>query len=242
MHRMAQVSRWLRRRLCFATTAAFLRPRVPSAYAISSIEISLLPNPLSLSGTGVPKTERPSVLFLARMDPVKRPWLFVELARAFPEADFLMVGQNHFTGPGSWQPSGLPANVRMLGHVAGEEKRRVIASSWVLVNTSVHEGLPVSVLEALACAVPLLSTLDPEAIASRFGVFAGRHEGDGHAALPALREGLRRLLYDPAERRRLGEAGRDWVRRTHNPEAFSTSFHELARRAGRPLPDVQTGA
>ena len=83
---------------------------------------------------------------------------------------------------------------------------------------------------------------DPEAIASRFGVFVGRHDGDGRSALPALREGLHRLFHDPAERRRLGEAGRDWVQRTHNPAAFFASFRDLARRVGRPIPDVPTGA
>jgi hypothetical protein len=92
------------------------------------------------------------------------------------------------------------------------------------------------VQEALACGLPLLSTLDQEGTASRFGIFVGEHGGDGSTALPALRAGLARLLSDPTERQRLGEAGRQWARRTHNPETFLAAFRGLAARVGRPLP------
>jgi glycosyltransferase involved in cell wall biosynthesis len=236
MRQMWQLSRWTRRKLLLGTTASFLRRRVPGAYDLpTSIEVPILPNLLTLRGDDVPKSARPSALFLARMDPVKRPWLFIELARDFPEVDFVVAGKNHFTGAGSWQPENIPANVKFLGHIDGEEKRRAIASAWVLINTSIHEGLPVSVQEALACGVPLLSTLDPEETASRFGIFVGKHGGDGAEALPALRAGLKRLLENHEERRRLGEAGRAWVTAVHNPAAFFASFRELCRHAGRPL-------
>jgi len=238
MHQVWLLSRLLFRKLIFGSTADFLRARVPNAYAIPMPEIFRLPNPLAIDPAGIEKTPRPSVLFLARLFPVKRPWLFVELARAFPDADFFVAGHIHDEGPGGWQPGSLPPNIRLLGHVSGEAKRRLIASSWVLVNTSAHEGLPVSVQEALACGVPLLSTLDPDGTASRFGIFVGHHHGDGMAALPALSAGLARLLSDHAERERLGEAGRRWVTETHNPAAFLAAFRSLAARAGRPLPKL----
>lgn len=236
MRQMWRLSGLLRRPLLFGTTAAFLRQRVPDAYAIPAPRIVLLPNLLTLHGDDVPKSAKPSALFLARTDPVKRPWLFVELARDFPEVEFRIAGQNHFKGAGSWQPESLPPNVRLLGHLDGEAKRQIIASSWVLINTSIHEGLPVSIQESLACGVPILSTLDPEQTASRFGVFVGTFSGDGFAAMPPLRAGLQRLLSDQALRERLGEAGRRWAQTTHNPEAFLASFTALAARAGVPLP------
>lgn len=240
LRRIWQLSRLLGRSLQFATTAQFLRARVSDAYAIPEPPIALLPNLLSIDSGTTPRSTRPSVLFLARMDPVKRPWLFVELARRFPEVDFRIAGKNHFTGPGSWQPTDLPPNVHLLGHLDGEEKRRVIASSWVLINTSIHEGLPVSIQEALACGVPLLSTLDPERTASRFGIFVGKFAGDGREALTPLTEGLRRLLDDAELRNRLGEAGRTWAKETHNPSAFFASFSRLARNAGIHLPPEST--
>lgn len=236
MRQVWKLSRFLFRKLLFATTATFLRQRVPGAYNIPAPEIPILPNLLTIRPDGVAKSARPSVIFLARMDPVKRPWLFTELARDFPEVDFLLAGKNHFTGPGSWQPENLAPNVKLLGHIEGEEKRRVVASAWVLINTSIHEGLPVSMQETLACGVPQLSTLDPEQTTSRFGIFVGKHGGDGLAALPALREGLRRLITDHALRERLGTAGRAWVTSVHNPDAFLASFQALCRQARRPIP------
>ncbi len=236
MQQMWTLARLCRRPLLFGTTATFLRERIPSAYAIPLLDVPLLPNLVDLSPVGISKSARPSVLFLARMDPVKRPWLFVELARRFPDVDFVVAGRTHFTGAGSWQPDKLPTNVRLLGHVDGEEKRRAIASAWVLINTSVHEGLPVSFLEALACGVPLLSTLDPEKTASRFGVFVGCHSGDGLASLPALQDGLQRLLSDHSWRESLGGAGRAWVTGLHNRDNFLESFRELCRKAGCRVP------
>lgn len=235
LRQMWKLSRLLRRRLLFGITADFLRRRVPDAYNIPAPKIELLPNLLSSDSGDTPRSTRPSVLFLARMDPVKRPWLFIQLAREFPEVEFRVAGKNHFQGPGSWQPENLPPNVTLLGHIDGEEKRKVIASSWILINTSIHEGLPVSIQEALACGVPLLSTLDPERTASRFGVFVGTFGGDGTEALPGLRDGLKRLLSDHALRQRLGEAGREWATTTHNPDAFFRSFTRLVKMAGLEL-------
>jgi glycosyltransferase involved in cell wall biosynthesis len=172
------------------------------------------------------------------LDPVKRPWVFSELARSFPEVEFVFAGKPHFHGPRTWEPSASPPNVVFAGHVEGEEKRRLIASSWVLVNTSIHEGLPVSVQESLACGVPLLSTLDPEGLASRFGVFVGQFSGDGMDALPPLREGMRRLLGDHAWRRRLGAEGRAWLLDHHTPERFLRRFQEEAAALGRKAPPM----
>ena len=35
------------------------------------------------------------------------------LPRSFPEADFVMLGQSHFRGPGSWEPHDLPGNLQL---------------------------------------------------------------------------------------------------------------------------------
>jgi glycosyltransferase involved in cell wall biosynthesis len=50
----------------------------------------------------------------------------------------------------------------MVGHVDGLEKTEILSSSWALINTSIHEGLAVSFLEALQCETPLISSVDPD--------------------------------------------------------------------------------
>lgn len=223
--------RWLRRPVLFATPAPSLAAKIPEAYGIDPPEVVFLPNIVEIEPTA-DKSPRPSVVFLGRLDPYKRPWLFVELARRFPAVEFLMLGQAHFEGERAWQPRALPPNLRALGHVGEEEKARRLASAWALVNTSLHEGLAVSLLEALACETPPVASVDPEGVLSRFGVRVEGAEGDGLAALPRFVAGLERLLGDAALRARLGREGRRWVSATHNADRFGEAFGALARRAG----------
>jgi glycosyltransferase involved in cell wall biosynthesis len=221
-------SRLMRRTVLFASPAPdALTPKAPGTYGYDPGRLTLLPNPIDASREPGPKAPRPRVAFLARLDPYKRPWLFAELARAFPDVDFVMMGQSHFRGPGSWDPAGIPPNVQLLGNLSGEEKLGELDAAWVLVNTSVHEALAVSLQEALASRTPLLSCIDTEGIASRFGVYAGHFPGDGLAALPSLREGLERLLGDASLREWLGDEGRAWVCSRHTPERFVAAFRSL---------------
>ena len=202
--------------------------KAPATYGIAAPEIRLLPNPLPVVEAPSPKSERPLVAFVGRLDPVKRPWVFVELARRFPALEFVLLGQAHFAAPGGWAPSRVPANLRALGHVGHEAKTRLLSSAWMLVNTSIHEALPISFLEALHCGTPIVACHDPERVASRFGVDVGRFGGSGLDALDPFSAAIERLLDDDGLRSELGERGRAWVRATHTRERFVTSFAALA--------------
>jgi glycosyltransferase involved in cell wall biosynthesis len=220
------------RPVAFASTAPnLLAPRARAAYTLPSLELAFLPNPLEVDrDEPVDEPARPTVVFLGRLDPIKRPWLFVELARRFPQADFLMLGQSHFTGDGAWSvsPESFPSNLRLLSHVDGAEKARLLRTASVFVNTAVHEGLPVSFLEALHCGLPILSCQDPEHVVSRFGIYVGRWDGSGLDSLDAFEAGLRRLLTDDEFRRRCGAEGRNWARANHTEKRFVETFLELA--------------
>lgn len=232
--RIARESAWLGRPLLMASPSPHLVTKVEGTYGFEPWDFYFLPNPLLLDPRPVPKSDPPSVVFLGRLDPYKRPWLFAALARAFPHVEFRFLGQSHFTGPGSWTPADLPPNVRLYGHVGEADKMRLLSEAWVLVNTSVHEGLAVSFLESLWCGTPLLSCVDTGFVVSRYGIYVGRFDGSGVEALPAFECGLRKLLGDAALRRELGEAGREWVRRTHSQQTFLAAFNRLCERAGVP--------
>lgn len=229
---VVRASRLLARPVLFATPAPGLVERVPDTYGVTPSDVSFLPNIINLEPGSLLKSERASVVFLARLDPVKRPWLFAELARRFPEVEFLFLGRSHFEGEGAWRSSGLPPNVRLLGHVDGAEKLRLLSSAWVLVNTSIHEGLPVSFLEALACETPIISCQNPEEVVARFGINVGRWDGDGLAALPTFVEALNRLLHDTATRLRLGREGRTWVTETHSTARFLNAYRSMSAGVG----------
>jgi glycosyltransferase involved in cell wall biosynthesis len=229
---VVRTARMLRRRVVFGSPAPdALTPKAPGTYGFDPGPLALLPNPIDVARQPEPKAPAPRVAFLARLDPYKRPWIFVELARAFPGVEFRMLGQAHFSGPGSWEPRDLPPNVTLLGNLSGEDKLRELDAAWVLVSTSAHEALAVSFQEALASRTPLLACVDTEGVVSRFGVYAGNFPGDGLDALPSLQAGLERLLGDDELRRRLGDTGREWVRGRHTPDRFLAALRALASGA-----------
>ena len=99
--------------------------------------------------------------------------------------------------------------MEMPGFISGERKNQVLKEAWILVNTSVSEGFPVSFLEAAAHGCAILSPHDPEGFASRFGYHV--EDGDLDADL--------RFLLDSDRWRRKGEEG----------YAYVSEFHEKGR-------------
>ena len=195
---------------------------------------AVLPNPsvVDYGSVRVQKSENPTVLFLGRLDPIKRPWLFIELARNFPDVSFLMLGENHFSIEESWEIDNVPENLKLLGHVTGLQKFEILSSAWVLVNTSIHEQSPVSVMEALAYETAVLSYEDWGGLVGRHGMAIGQHTGTGMAGLPDLTNALQFLLSNNEKRKYFGRAGRQYVEKEHNDEAFLAAFRDICLAAG----------
>ncbi len=230
--RIAREAAVFRRRLLLATPTPLLVRKLEGAYGFEPWNFHLLPNPVAFAPTDRRKSVQPTVAFLARLDPYKRPWLFCELARHFPEVEFRFLGQSHFTGPGSFDTSNLPPNVRLMGHVGEAEKQRLLSEAWVAVNTSIHEGLAVSFLEALACETPLLSCVNTGYVVSRFGIYTGAFDGSGVESMDAFRAGLQTLLENAELRADLGARGRAWVQSVHTVPGFVGHFDRLASLMG----------
>ncbi len=232
LRRMLTLSRVTGRPFLFAVTTPALATKVSNTYGVSDVNVSVLPNIMVPHAGSVRKASRPVVAYLARLDPVKRPWLLTSLAERMPDVEFVVMGQNHFTGPGSWQPTSIPPNMRMVGHADEAAKRAELESAWVLVNTSIHEGLSVSFLESLAFETPVVSSVNPENVVSRFGEWVGREPGTGEGSLDGFQSALRGLITDESRRRRLGAEGRAWVEKTHCRSEFLRSFNRLCADAG----------
>jgi glycosyltransferase involved in cell wall biosynthesis len=107
-------------------------------------EPGFLPNPVEVPKARASKAEDPTVCFLGRLDGEKRPQLFFELARRFPDIRFVAMGRAHDGGRDRLlreRYSGI-SNLELVGFKTGPEKLEVLNKSWVLVNTSVSECLP----------------------------------------------------------------------------------------------------
>jgi glycosyltransferase involved in cell wall biosynthesis len=200
--------------------APMLAPKVRAMYGLAA-EPEFLPTPIPVPAL-VRKAATPTVCFLGRFDRRKRPELFFELARRFPQVHFVAAGASR---DAAWDRQlrdtygGLP-NLELPGVIdqfASDRLSELLARSWILVNTASREGLPNSFLEAAAHRCAILSHVDPDGFASTFGY---------HAARDDFGAGLERLLDGDAWRER-GERAWRHVREHFDLER-AVARHEAA--------------
>jgi glycosyltransferase involved in cell wall biosynthesis len=98
--------------------------------------------------------DQPVLLFVGRFVEKKGIHLLRPLAERCPDWLWLFVGRSFGSSPADW---GLP-NVRVLRPVPQDDLRDLYVAADVLVLPSMGEGLPMAVLESLACGTPVLTT------------------------------------------------------------------------------------
>ncbi len=156
----------------------------------------------------------PVVGMISRLAPQKDPLTFVRMARhvadAVPEARFLLVGD------GALRPAGEQA-VRNLGleqwlTITGfrSDVPELLATMDVVVLSSLWEGLPIVVLEAMAAARPVVATALP-------GLEEVIVDGETGVLVPAqdparVAAAVVSLIRDPHKRRVIGWSGRERAR------------------------------
>ena len=111
--------------------------------------------------------EGPVVLFVGRFTDGKRPWLaieaFDEVLAEYPDAELYLCGDGGLRGELEAQVDelGIKGSVTFLGHVPYNEMPKVYRSGDVLVLPSRAEGVPRTVLEAMASGMRVVvSDLD----------------------------------------------------------------------------------
>jgi len=134
---------------------------------------TFLPNPVAIPNCKIEKNEEPTVLFLGRWDPIKRPDIMLKVAEKLPGVQFICCGVSNPEFKDYSEPliekAAKIRNVNYMGYVQSEKKDAVLNKSWILLNTSSRECLPVSFLEAGAYKMAIVSPNDPDNFASNFG-------------------------------------------------------------------------
>jgi glycosyltransferase involved in cell wall biosynthesis len=104
------------------------------------------------------------VLFVGRLEGPKDPLLLVDAFRYvnehIPEARLLIVGNGVLRGKmeSRIKHYGLEGKVNFLGALPQAEVADLMRISDVFLLTSAFEGMPMSVVEALGCGLPVVST------------------------------------------------------------------------------------
>ena len=184
--------------------------------------------------------------FIGRLSPEKNPSLFLRMAAIAhtqrPDLHFVLIGD----GP-------LGAELRMLAgqlglgavvHFAGvqDDMRSVYDSLRLVVLTSDSEGMPLALIEAMACGVPTVATQIggvPELVrAGMTGTLVPPRD-----PVAAAREVLV-LMNDPALRASMGQAARELIREHFTLAKGAARIIEclgsLARARSRPGVETRT--
>ena len=155
-----------------------------------------------------------TVLWVGNMRDVKRPELFLDIARLLPHRRFVMVGGGGSNGHAALYESIRAAalrlpNVEFLGFQPLERVERLFDCAGVVLNTSSHEGMPNTFLQAWARGVPTLAFVD---IGARLGgewvTYVALDVADAAAQ-------IERLLGDAAHWQRASARCRAYFDRTH---------------------------
>jgi len=148
-----------------------------------------------------------------------------ELCAAFPTLKVVIVGE----GPDRQaiesmvQRFGLQSNVILAGQHS--DMPGIYAAMDIFVLPSLNEGLPMTILEAMAASRPVIATrvgAIPKVIKDgETGLLVDPADVDG------LRNALARLLTDSDLCRRIGSAGHDWVSRNYTSEAMALKYRQM---------------
>ncbi len=193
--------------------AHFLKPKVQRLYRLPRLP-GFLPNLIDVPAVVPEKIGPPTFAFVGRWDKRKRPSAFLDLAAQFPACRFIAVGQGSATAEQRYDARlrqryrGVP-NLELPGFInrfhEPERLAGVLARTWALVSTSAREGLPLTFLEAAAYGCAIVSAVDPDEFATRFGKRVD--DEDFPAALRAL------LSNSPLDK---GKAAHTYVKETYD--------------------------
>lgn len=163
--------------------------RARRIYSLKS-EPSFLPSPIDVPDRKMFKSSQPAVCFVGRWDRRKKPEEFFNMAEKFPKVTFIAAGKSHDEKRDNYlrQKYGNLSNLEIVGWIdqfSTDKLSKLLEKSWILVNPAPREGLPTSYLEALAHRCAILSAVNPDGLAEKFGY----HVKDNDFC-----EGLNRLL------------------------------------------------
>lgn len=196
--------------------------------------IVVVPNFVELSPLNQEPTQ-PTLVFLGRLTQEKGVFdLFEAIARVkgrYPDLLVRMGGEGNLDEIAPVLARlGIADNIRLEGWVDGARKHALLSQATAFVLPSYVEGLPMGVMEAMACGLAVIAT--------RVGGIPDmvEHDVNGILVSPGRPEELaaqiERLISDAALRHRLAMAGRRTIEAHYSAEAVLPLLGSLYRESG----------
>lgn len=182
---------------------------------------------------GKPSHPGGAILWVGTIREIKRPGLFIDLARRCPQHRFRLVGGGTRDEGGlfariSREAAALP-NLEMTGFVPFADVERCFDDASLLVNTSVSEGFPNTFLQAWSRGMPTLSFFDPDVR------WKGHAVGEVVGSLDEMATCVQSLMGDEQHWKRAGSLCREYFAVHHTVDravdAYEAVFDHLAGAA-----------
>jgi glycosyltransferase involved in cell wall biosynthesis len=145
--------------------------------------------------------------WIARVTGVKNPLRALEIAKLFPDAQFLLAGGGDML---EQVKSQAPRNTKVLGWT---DAAKLLADSDIILSTSENEGMPIALIEAQLASKPVVATnvggVSEVVINNKTGFVAPKKTED-------LAKALEKLIHSKALRTAQGKAAK-----VHATKAFS---------------------
>ena len=173
------------------------------------------------------------LLYLGRLVPEKRPELLIEAFKKLDTDKRLVIagGGSDTSGYEAALREAAQGDPRILftGFVDGEPLGELYSNCYAYVLPSDVEGMPMSLLEAMAYGLCCVTSDIPECA----DVLAGNGVTFGKGSADSLRAALRDLLAGGDRGRVLGAAAKAHVEKTYNWDSVVERTLELYRGSGR---------
>ena len=166
------------------------------------------------------------ILWIGRIDTEKRPQLFLELAKHFPQNTFLMIGHQSPIDPQHYHHIKKIAdtmnNVDFLGYIPHDTINKYYSESSIFISTSRSEGFPNTFIEAWGNFLPVVSLgFDPDGILQKekLGFYAETFQ--------EMVQYVKLLLTDETLRIKLGVNSRRYIEEKYNIEKTINKYEEI---------------
>jgi glycosyltransferase involved in cell wall biosynthesis len=199
---------------------------------VDNRRVACIPNPVPVVSERPLSRRRNIVLFLGRLE--RRKGIFdlldaiAALRKHMPDIRLVCAGDGDLRSVARYaERLGIEDAVRLPGWVGPAEKQSLMNLAAVYVLPSYAEGLPVSLLEAMAADLPVAATSVggiPDVVAD--GINGFLFEPGDSAMLQRL---LLRLMHDPELGKRMALAARETVRMRFATERVLAQLDDLYR-------------
>jgi glycosyltransferase involved in cell wall biosynthesis len=191
------------------------------------VESSVIKNGLYIPENVTDKPKPPIILWAGSISRIKRPDLFLDIAKSIPFAQFEMVG-------GKGEPNRLYDEIEVAakkipnllfhGFVPCNIVNDYFRRASIFVNTSNMEGFPNTFIHAWSNSAPVVSlNVDPDKIIQNEKL--GFHSG----TLKRMKSDIRLLLEDENLRACMGKNCRNYVEKNHNIQKIVKQYISILK-------------